>query len=347
MALMHILAKSVLDEKQLASRAVLKQELPIKGIEILLRDKDFQDIEKTAKWLIEIGNKYKILGLETGVSTIIGGKKIAINPISHDAYTRTIAKQFLARYVSLINNVMEKTSAQVYAQWQLLGEPYGPDRKPSQILSHSDELKKLQTYHLQLQSQSHAHLQMENGVPINPNGTPSKPEEFYNDFIMTRIEDYRVAGMPAALDVTHLALSLNCWAHSEPQGALYKLNTKNGTFYFQQTQSDVEAGERIKKAMKNGASLRESITDELIRVVLTHKKEIGSLQFADAERGFGTDENEQGYHGTDGLINMQRLFQEAIIPADIPYVIPEYHETDYTNPIHQKKAIKDIARWIT
>jgi hypothetical protein len=33
------------------------------------------------------------------------------------------------------------------------------------------------------------------------------------------------------------------------------------------------------------------------------------------------------------------VLAEAIIPCNIPYVIPEYHEEDYCNPQHQRRII--------
>jgi len=96
-----------------------------------------------------------------------------------------------------------------------------------------------------------------------------------------------------------------------------------------------------------GASMiREEFLD-LRDISVEYSSFIGSLQFSNAKAGVGTSDDDEGYAGEDGLLDIPRIFREAIIPVDVPYLIPEYQETNYGNPVHQQKVIamvRDLQR---
>lgn len=144
-----------------------------------------------------------------------------------------------------------------------------------------------------------------------------------------------------ALDIAHLAITLYTWSKAQQQrDGSYLIESPRGRLEIEMTDKDYEIGKRIRDSL----SLQEAITAEVIECINKYSSLIGSLQFSNAKAGVGTDVNDEGYIGRDGLLDIPRIFREVIIPKNISYVIPEYQETDYLDPIHQREAIAMVRR---
>ena len=336
---MDILAKAILDSQQIEAR----KRLGVKGIELLLLDKDFRDLDKTKEALIRIAQEWEIVALEAPDST----KEYRLNPFSADSKTRVSSRDFLLRYVELANSVNNITKNIAYAQFQYIFDGFDDKGRPVEV-DRERQLGEIREHYESLRRNSQVELQIENITQINPAYADGSLCHCYTT---TRPSDFPIIGTPLALDVIHLAQVLYTWLKTEPTDedkniARVKIPGMpqfGGGVYIQMTDEDKKTAERIKKEQKE-TNLRETITSELVRVIKFYRPLIGSLQFANASVGFGAFPGEDGVASDTGLIDLKRVFQEAIIPANVPYVIPEYRETDWLNPLNQQNAIAMVRR---
>lgn len=334
---MNILAKSILNYGQLEAR----KRLNTPGVELLLLEKDFQDLTKTKDKLVRIAEEWPIIALEAPDST----KTYPINPFSDDIQVSRSSNDFLLHFVDLANYVNERTGKIAYAQFQYLFDRFGSNGLPK-IVDREEQLAKIKDYYEQLRRNSQVKLQIENIIPINPAHADGSLRYCYTTI---RPSDFALMDVPMALDVIHLAQTFYTWlkAQDEKDGLckikIPALKEFNGGIYIQMSEEDKVIREKIANDVKE-VGLREAVTSELIAVIQNYNPLIGSLQFANAEAGFGAFPGEDGVESDEGMINIGRLFREAIIPANVPYVIPEYNEEDYTKPINQQKVIELIQK---
>ena len=334
---MEILAKAILDRQQIEAR----KKLGVKGIELLLLDKDFRNLDKTKEALIQIAKDWEIVALEAPDST----KEYHINPFSADSKTRVSSRDFLLRYVELANTVNDSTNNISYAQFQYLFDGFDDNGKPIEV-GRERLLGEIREHYGSLRQNSQVELQIENITQINPAYADGSLCHCYTTI---RPSDFQIIGTPLALDIIHLAQVMYTWLKAEPTDEdkniarvkIPGMSQFGGEVYIQMTDEDKKTAERIKKEEK-GTSIREAITSELVRVIKFYRPLIGSLQFANAGVGFGAFPGEDGVASDTRVIDLKKDFQEAIIPSDVPYVIPEYRETDWLNPVNQQNAIAMI-----
>ncbi len=186
-------------------------------------------------------------------------------------------------------------------------------------------------FHRSLQASAQVPVQLENTTPVCiVDGRPSYNHHF------TRFSDYQADSLSMALDISHLAITLYGWSkvRKDRSNGCF-VDSPLGRLFPPLTTEDLQVGKRI--ATSN--DVPKAITDEVIAQIQSHARTIGSLQFSNARYGVGTDDLDEGYAGTDGLLDMYRILSEVVLHSDIPYVIPEYHERDYLNPVEQQKAV--------
>ncbi len=337
---MEILAKSIVDDGQLEAR----KSLGVKGIELLLLEKDFDDIDKTKEKLVEIARQWEVVALEAPN----GITKYPMNPFSADSGVRLSSRNFLSQYADLANSVNVITKNIAYAQFQYIFDEFNDEGRSPEV-HRGEQLGMIKEHFEGLQKSSKVNLQVENTTPISQaygRGTLS------HCHTAIRPSDFAQIGVPMALDVIHLSQTCYTWLQAETENDnLFKVNILGvpkykGKFYLQMTDEDLETVARIKKNVEI-MNIKDAITTELIRTIRIYSKMvtknygplIGSLQFANAEVGFGVLPGEDGIETSEGMIDVRRLFSEAIIPAGISYVTPEYHEKSWLVPINQQNAI--------
>ena len=332
---MKILAKSILDSKQIEAR----KSLPVDGIEILLLEKDFQNCKKTKEDLTKIAEEWPLIGLEAPDSI----RKYPIDPTSTNKNIREFSENFLLRFIDFSNNVNLKTGNVAYLQFQYLFDQL-IKKDYIKTTDRKAQLRKIREHYTRLKTRSSIELQIENIIPISPSSSNGTLNYCYttirpNDFIETQI--------PIALDIIHLAQTFYTWYKAKHKFKNYfslDIKGKNPiTTYIEMTEEDIEIRNRLKRKI-NEFGIKNAITSELIDTINNCQKIIGSLQFANAKIGYGAIQGEDGILINKGMIDIQRVFIEAIMPKNIPYVIPEYSERDYNNPINQRKSIEIIRK---
>ena len=324
---MKILAKSALRQGQPAAR----QSLPVDGIEILFLGGEVEQRQHTINKLTELADHFQVVAVEA--PCVESGK--VISPLAHDKILAAASQDYLKKCIDILNEVHFRTKREMYFQYQHSFEAFGPNGKPSREY-HPSLIPHLAAFHQQLKRNSNIPLQVENGTPIGiRQGVPAYVP------VTARLHDFVQAGLPIALDITHLAITLYSFscARSKSNG-LFLLGSPVGSLYIEMNRQDQEKGARI----RSSSSIQEAITSEVIHQIHQYKPFIQSLQFSNAKAGVGTDDADEGYAGTDGLLNIPRVFQEAILPLNIPYVIPEYTEQNYNRPVNQQLAIEMVRR---
>lgn len=327
---MKLLAKSILHPGQIAARA----RLACDGIEILLLGNDFQDIAATKDALIAIAREYPVVGLEAPDS--VDGKPVY--PLAREPALHHFSREFLSRCVELANELDAKTNAKVYFQYQHLGNRALPD-VPVQD-GYAFDLDATVYHHTLLQRSSNVPVQMENITPLCAGF--GQEENLYYRTVMARTSDFADANIPLALDIAHLAETLYTWSQAKQDAHGWHVATARGKLYFPAADEDIATGVRIARH----SHLETAITDEIIAEIRKHAALIGSLQFANAQPGFAIEHDNEGFAGDGGLIDVPRVLKEAVIPAGIPYVIPEYREKDYLDPVNQRAAV-DLVRTLS
>jgi hypothetical protein len=323
---MKLLAKSILHPGQIAARRQLKCD----GIEILLLGNDFKDISLTKAALRETAQEYPVVGLEAPDS--VDG--MPVYPLSPDSTIAHFSREFLARCIELAHELTAKTNAEVYFQYQYCGSPAHPNT-PFRSDYESD-LEAMANHYSLLQRSSNVPIQMENGTPIA--AAYDQEEKLYARTVSARMSDFADTNIPLALDIVHLAETLYTWSQAKQDNCGWFVETKRGRMYFPAVEEDIATGYRLAKQH----DLRTAITDQIILEIKSNADRIGSLQFANAQAGFALEHENEGHAGADGIIDVARVMKEAIIPANIPYVIPEYRETDYLDPVHQRAAARMV-----
>ncbi len=329
---MKLLAKSIVKEDQIEARKDLCKE----GIEFLLLGPDVEgkNIGNTLLRIVDANEKYHypVIGLEAPDSN---GPECNIDPISRDSYIQRNSREFLARCVTLSNEVALWTKAKVYFQYQCLFDKYPQVNWPPKI-DLEQALDALQEFHHGLQRNSDIQLQMENAIPVDPAYSGSS---MHHCFVTTRPSDFERMNIPMAFDVVHYAQSVYVWSKAEPASRdFFAIDADGKKYCLQMTDEDKEIGRSIL-----GKDLKTAMTAEIIRVLEKHKSRIGSLQFSDTKIGFGTLQDEAGYDGEYGMIDVPKVI-ECARHTRIPYAIPEYKETNYNNPIIQRKIFKELQR---
>lgn len=322
---MKILAKSALRDGQPESR----KSLPVDGIEIIFLGGEVERRKETIEKLIALTDNFPILGVEAPCEE----QGLVISPLAENKGIAAASRDYLSICVEIINEAHQRTRKEMYFQYQHSFEPFNQDGKPARYY-HQKMIQQLATFHHGLEKNSDIPLHVENGTPI---GIRASQPAYVP--VTARLHDFVQAALPIALDITHLAITLYSWSQAErSRGGLYRIPTPSGALYIEMKESEAQIGQRIRES----SSIQESITLEVIRQIYQCGPFIHSLQFANAKRGVGTDDHDEGYAGTDGLLDIPRIFQEAIIPLNIPYVIPEYTERDYNNPTNQQQAIEMV-----
>jgi len=322
---MKLLAKSIIDQRQ----TDIRKDLDVEGIEIILLGGELEkdNIKATTEAFITLAEDFPVIGIEAPTSY----KGLPVNPIAEDKVTRGISRDYLQRCVDLTSQLRAKANVEVYFQYQFAFGNYLPTGYPKQKVPLSYELEQIASFHYALESQCDFPIQIENGTPIH----------LHNDFpayrnSTIRMSDFAQHCLPVALDICHLALTLYTWSKAKPLTiSLDSVKTPKGILAIEMTEEDRALGTRIAQEKNE----QRTITNIIIEQIREYAPLIGSLQFSNAKPGFATDELEESYAGSDGLIDIPRVLAEAIIPCNIPYVIPEYHEEDYCNPQHQRRII--------
>lgn len=320
---MKILAKSALRAGQPEAR----QSLPVDGIELILLGGEIEHYQQTQNQLLQIAEHFEVIGLEAPCEE----QGLVISPLSEDPSIAAASREYLFQCVDLINVISSRTKREAYFQYQHSFGNFNKLGKPLQSYTREELIQQAADFHAQLQKNSDVPIQVENGTPLCIRG--GKPAYVP---ITTRGEDFADRSIPLALDIAHLAITFYTWSRAQQQrDGLYLIESPRGRLWVEMTDKDYDLGRKIRGSL----SLQEAITTEIVDVIRKYSGLIGSLQFSNAKPGVGTDDRDEGYAGEAGLLDVPRIFREAIISANIPYVIPEYEETDYLEPIHQREAI--------
>lgn len=326
---MKILAKSILHEGQIETRKPLNCD----GIEILLLGKELDNLRQTRDHLVSLADDFGIIGIEAP-DTVRG---IPVYPTSDDVAVREHSRAFLEECVALSNQVWEKTGVPVYFQYQYLYDRLNDDGTLARNPPRDAELSKVREYHKKLQRMSDVDVQMENTTPLCAGFGQEK--RLYSRPVTARMVDFTDMGVPLALDIVHLAETLYTWAQAKRDDkGHFVVDSQRGKLYFPAIMQDLDI---VGARMKENHNISDAITNEIVEWIgySGNKYRIGSLQFANAQPGFAVSHENEGYEGANGLIDVPRVLK-AIVKADIPYVIPEYREKDYLNPVNQRAAVR-------
>ncbi len=325
---MKLLAKSIIDKRQTDTR----KDLDVDGIEIVLlgRELDDENINATTQAFIALADHFPIIGVEAPISY----HGLPVNPIAEDTSIREQSREYLQRCLDLTSQLKAATGAEVYFQYQYAFGNFQPNGYPARKVPRDYELQQIAAFHRSLEAQCDFPVQIENGTPIHlHNNQPA-----YRHTTI-RLSDFAEHNIPVALDICHLAISLYTWSKARPLTLnLDSVKTPRGILAIEMTEEDRTFGRRIADSRKD----QNSITDILIEQITQYAPIIGSLQFSNAKAGFATSDEEEGYAGSDGLIDIPRVLAKAIVPCNLPYLIPEYQEEDYCSPIHQRTIISFV-----
>src|SRR3989338_4870717 len=327
---MKILAKSALRADQIAVR----KSLAVDGIEIILLSEDMDNYSQALDKLRRAADDFSVVGLEAPCED----KDLVINPISDDIFQSRKSRDYLFRCVDLINGVKQGTDCEAYFQYQYSFDSFDQG-KPRHGAARKILLERIVEFHHELQHRSDVPLQIENGTPIGIR----KNQPMYLP-VTAGMEEFGEMPIPLALDIAHLAISLYTWSKAVKDGELYRVATPLGSLSIEMSDAQSSAGAYIGESFFRGTFTRDTITAIINRFIHIYHDLIGSLQFSNAKPGVGTDVHDEGYAGMNGLLDVERVFREAIIPLNIPYVIPEYEEDDYLHPTHQRDAIEMVRR---
>ncbi len=320
---MKILAKSALRGTQ----PEIRRGLAVDGIELVFLGGEIDRYQQTRDEVIHVAEYFAAIGLEAPCEE----QGRLISPLSDNHLIAATSKDYLQRCVELINEVHHQTGREAYFQYQHSFAAFNERGKPLSRYPRDELVRKASDFHAQLQKDSDVPLQVESATPICIRG--GKPAYVP---IMTRGEDFTDGQISIALDIAHLGITFYTWSKAQQQqDDLYLIESPRGRLWVEMADKDHQIGSRI----KHSSSLQDAITAEIIGFIKEYSGLIGSLQFSNAKAGVGTDDGDEGYAGEDGLLDVPRIFREAIIPANISYVIPEYQETNYLNPVQQQKAI--------
>ena len=334
---MKILAKSIL-----ALQMEARKSLDVEGIEILLLEKDFEDLKSTKESLVRVASEWPLVGLEA----MDGTSKYGMNPFSANKREAQFSRDLLLRYVDMINELNAKTKNIPYAQFQYLLDKFVKKGKEyrAKPVDKNEQLERIRLHFNGLSSISDIELQLENITQVNP----AKDGSLRHCYTTLHPRDFSSMGIPMALDVIHLAQTLYIWSQAtkkDSANGLYpvvtRIDGKTTRIYIQMSDYELEIGNRIRGDIKR-TGIRNAITSEIVSLILKYGENIGSLQFANAKVGFGAEFGEDGIATSEGMIDLKRLFNEAIILKNIPYVIPEFEEQDYTKPVNQRKAVNMV-----
>lgn len=324
---MKILTKSAL----LPGQPEARKTLPVDGIEIIFLGGELERYDQTRDQLLRLADDFEVIGLEAPCDE----RGLIINPLNENV-EGTLSRSYLSTCIQLANELQKLSRKEVYFQYQYSFENIDENGKPIQQYNRSQLLEQIAHFHRELEREADISVQIENGTPIGMRrGKPAYIP------VMTQGEDFAVGDIPLALDITHLAITLYTWSRAEESAnGLYRIPSPRGSIWLPLSASELQIGARIRAS----SYIQDAITSEVIAQIQNYASRIGSLQFSNAKPGVGTDEADEGYAGTDGLLDVPRVFKEAIIPANIPSVIPEYTERDYLKPTNQKVAIEMVRR---
>ncbi len=325
---MKILAKSALVESQIEAR----KQLSVDGIEIIFLRSEIEEYQKTKQDMLSLANSFPIIGIEAPCE--VGD--MFINPISGVRKVREGSKMYLAKCVELANEIASCRNIELYVQYQFTFGLLDADLHTNVDISRREELEKIARFHHWLRAGSSIPVQIENGTPLHP-----YRGRIGHRLTTTRLEDFAEYKIPLALDICHLALTLHTWSAAVRQRQdLYTIDSGSEIIPLLLTEEDAFVGWKIRQGSSSLGTLRDAITTEVILQIQEYRSLIGSLQYSNALPGFAIQHTDEGYAGREGLLDLPRILREAVMPCKIPYVVPEFEESDYDNPLHQSAAVR-------
>lgn len=328
---MKILAKSILNPDQLEVR----KSLDVDGIEILLLSKDWINKKATETMLKDATKEWKVIALEAPDCFEDGSVIIPINPASNDKVTQTKSKDFLKEFVEFANLTKARGITVPYAQFQFTFKQYDQDGHTPRA-DHQLTIHQLAEFYSELQKNTDIPLQIENSILI---GAPLNSKVFHYH-TACNLKDFEDTNILLALDIAHLSQTIHTYTEATKTGEKYKIIVNKKYYYLPLSPADIQIRNRIKKRK---GKLEERITAELLYQIATYRPQIGSMQFSGA-KGFGFNKEDAGT-SDPGIFDLDQVLSAAI-KADVPYLIPEFLEVNYLNPINQIAAIKMVRSLI-
>src|SRR3989344_8171957 len=215
---MKILAKSALHAGQPESR----KSLPVDGIEIIFLGGEAEQRLQTIERLCLLTNDFPVVGIEAPCEE----RGLIISPLANDKIMATASQDYLLRCIEMCNEVHSRTGKEMYFQYQHSFEAFSPDGKPSRYYDQQ-LIPKLAALHHRLERNSQVPLHVENGTPIGIRASQPAYVPVTSD-----LHHFVQAGLPIALDITHLAITLYSWSQaSKSRNGLYRLSTPRGSLY--------------------------------------------------------------------------------------------------------------------